>query len=198
MSRQKQSRRELTPKLPEALSLPEPIFLPGEDKGLYFRMLDRVMDAISPTDIIEALWVRDIVDLWWDAIRYRRLKASFLDFRASNNLEQSLSEAVGPAKAKQLARKVKARDAGAIKDVERILEETGSSIDAVVSQDLVDKLPSIAGIDAMAAGAESRRNSLLRELDRHRAAVAASPHRGTERVEDAQFTDAVDAEPDVS
>jgi hypothetical protein len=156
------------------------------------------MDAVSPTDIIEALWVRDIVDLWWDAIRFRRLKTSFLAFHASNSLEQALGRAVGPPKAKQLARRVKARDAGTIEEVERILGETGSSIDAIVSRDLVDKLPSIAGIDAMAAGAEARRNSLLRELDRHRAALAASPHRGTERVEDAEFTDAPNAEPDQS
>jgi hypothetical protein len=50
----------------------------GERAEDYDELLARVTGAVGPTDVIEAVWVRDIVDLIWEVQRRRRLKVSLL------------------------------------------------------------------------------------------------------------------------
>lgn len=56
-----------------------PALLEGEDVGAFNAMYDRVRGAVAPTDVIEAIWVRDIVDLVWETLRLRRLRAKLMD-----------------------------------------------------------------------------------------------------------------------
>ena len=37
--------------------------------------------AIKPKDVLEEMWVRDVVDLTWETLRMRRLKAALLIVR---------------------------------------------------------------------------------------------------------------------
>jgi hypothetical protein len=47
--------------------------LKGEDKTVYDELLNTVWADLRPTDIIERIWVRDIVDDTWEIFRRRRL-----------------------------------------------------------------------------------------------------------------------------
>ena len=49
------------------------------------------------------------------------------------------------------------------------------------------KLDEVERIDHMAAGAEARRNAALREIDRHRATLGATPRQAADEVLDAEF-----------
>jgi hypothetical protein len=62
-----------------------PPLLQGEDIAAYNQLLDRFSAALNPTDIFEEIWLREIVDLVWDATRLRRLKVSLLNARAHDN-----------------------------------------------------------------------------------------------------------------
>ena len=53
---------------------PAPL-IEGEDGAAYDELLARVSTAINPADILEDIWVRDLVDLLWEILRLRRLKA---------------------------------------------------------------------------------------------------------------------------
>lgn len=55
-----------------------PPLIEGEDTAAYDDLLARISGAIKPSDILEEIWVRDVVDLTWDAFRLRRLKAKLL------------------------------------------------------------------------------------------------------------------------
>ena len=55
-----------------------PALIAGEDPGQYDELLERVRADVTPTDSLEEIWVRDIVDLVWETRRWRRLKASLL------------------------------------------------------------------------------------------------------------------------
>ena len=46
---------------------PPPI-LEGEDPKAYDEILDRVFGAVGPTDFIEEIWVRDLVDVDLDNV----------------------------------------------------------------------------------------------------------------------------------
>src|SRR6476620_10589384 len=55
-----------------------PPILPGEDASAYEVLLARVSAGVKPADIIEKIWVRDVVDLTWEIFRLRRIKAELV------------------------------------------------------------------------------------------------------------------------
>jgi hypothetical protein len=69
-----------------------PLLLPGEDPDAYHELLSRVRTAINPVDIIDEMFVADVVSLEWEVLRWRRLKSSLMQTRALVALEQFLSE----------------------------------------------------------------------------------------------------------
>jgi len=50
-----------------------PPLLEGEDAAAYAELLGRISRAVKPSDTFEEIWVQDIVDLEWEARRWRRL-----------------------------------------------------------------------------------------------------------------------------
>src|SRR5688500_4964099 len=149
---------------------PPPALLEGEDEAAYQKLLAQVTAAVEPNDVIEEFWVRDVVDLAWDAIRLRRLKADLLNASLANGLEKVLSPLVS-FESRALAESWYGRDKDAIKKVDRLLGQASQSMDAVMAQTFSVKLDDIERLDRMLANVEARRHLVLREIDRHRAAV---------------------------
>lgn len=54
---------------------PAPL-LKGENLKQYQALLSEIARTVKPADIMEWPWVKDIVDLTWDILRYLRLKAN--------------------------------------------------------------------------------------------------------------------------
>ena len=66
----------------------DPPLLSTEDPARYRDMLDRFAESIAPRNIIEWLWVKDIVDLSWEIPRLRRYRALLIErARESKNAE---------------------------------------------------------------------------------------------------------------
>jgi hypothetical protein len=66
----------------------DPPLLSTEDPARYRDMLDRFAESIAPRNIIEWLWVKDIVDLSWEIPRLRRYRALLIEReRESKNAE---------------------------------------------------------------------------------------------------------------
>ena len=55
-----------------------PPLVEGEDADAYQNLLAMVCAERQPVDIIDWIYVRDMVDLQWDALRYRRSKAHLI------------------------------------------------------------------------------------------------------------------------
>jgi hypothetical protein len=68
---------------------PAPI-LYGEDGAAYDELLAQVSSAVKPTDAIENIWVRDIVDLTWEVLRWRRIKTSVIALEMRDALHKRL------------------------------------------------------------------------------------------------------------
>ena len=182
-----QSRHE--PSRSRAPAFAAPVLLEGEDEALYAKLLTQVTAAVAPTDVIEEFWVRDVVDLLWEAMRLRRLKASLLRSSTNKGLEQLLTSLIGYIEAAELANGWYAREKDAVKEVQKLLDSAGLTMDSVMSQTLSWKLNDVERIDHMLASAEARRHMVLREIDRHRAAVALRLQLAAKQVEDAEFSD---------
>jgi hypothetical protein len=169
-----------------ALFGPAPLF-EGEDTAAYDELLVRISGAVKPADIFEEIWVRDIVDLVWEALRLRRLKANLMTATAYRGLQQILNPLVGFLEEEKLARAWAARDQNAIKRVDKLLASAGLTMDAVMAQTLSISLDDIERIDRMIATAEVRRNAILREVDRHRTTWGQELRRAAQQAEEAGF-----------
>jgi hypothetical protein len=150
-----------------ALFGPAPL-IEGEDSAAYDELLARISGTLKPTDILEEIWVRDIVDLVWEALRLRRLKAKLMTAAAHKGLERILGPLVDWNKRDKLVRGWVARKPTVMKEVDELLASAGLAMDAVNAETLSLQLDDIERIDRMIATAEGRRNATLRELERHR------------------------------
>jgi hypothetical protein len=165
-----------------------PPLLESEDPKDYDRLLDRVSDAVRPSDWLEEIWVQDAVDLSWEVVRGRRFKINLLTASIPDAIAKIL---VRPGKlehftdeeggsdfhevgridewdAKELAQKWAAKDPAALEEVNKMLAAKGQSMDTVEVRALVLVLDAIETIDRGIMSAEIRRNAALREINRHR------------------------------
>jgi hypothetical protein len=162
--------------LPNAALFGPPPLLQGEDAAAYDAMLERVAGAVAPADVLEEMWVRDVVDLTWDALRMRRLKAALLTAAAQEGLMAMLVPLLGYSGADALSNQWAARESGAVLRVDALLAKAGLTRDAVTAQTLAARIDHVERIDRMIMHAEGRRAAALREIDRHRAHVALALH----------------------
>ena len=167
--------------------LDPPVLLAGEDLAQYERLGGKVAAAVEPADVIEVFWVRDVVDLLWEVLRLRRLKASLLLASAASGLEQLLKPVLGWEAAQTLAQAWHAGEKRARAQVDTFLKERGLTLDAITAQTLSDKIDHVERIDRMIANAEARRHVVLREIDRHRVATAARLRAAAEAIEEGEF-----------
>jgi hypothetical protein len=86
-------------------------------------------------------------------------------------------------KAEQLAQDYLRRKPGAIKLVDKLLARAGSSIEALIAEALAEELDNIERIDRLSTIAETRRNAMLREIDRRRAILGEALRRQVQEVE---------------
>lgn len=187
------SSHALEPSQPRAVStdvLPQSqVFLKSEEEEQYRRILDEVTRSVDPADIIEEFWVRDVTDLLWEALRLRRLKGSLLHAATRVGLAKVLDSLVEDVSAIELANRWFRGQQEVKKEVDRLLREAGLSFDIVIAEGLAAQLDDIEGFDRRIASAEARRNAVLREISRHRDAVAARLARASEVIEEAEFAE---------
>jgi ribosomal protein L12E/L44/L45/RPP1/RPP2 len=173
-----------------AMALAQPVLLEGEDEAEYGRLLAQVTAAVRPTDVIEEFWIQDVVELMWEAMRLRRLKTNLLSASTVTGIDAVLFPAFGSPKAGDLAKAWYLRKEEALQAVDAFLAQVGLTMDSVIAQTLAKKLDDIERIDRLLANAEARRHVALREIDRHRAAVAARLRAAAEAIEDGEFSEA--------
>jgi hypothetical protein len=129
-----------------------PQLLEGEDADAYDELLAQVCAAVKPVDMIEKMFVVDVVSLEWELLRWRRLKLSILRGLRLHALERFLGEhliylanelaevlrGILPEQqadaAADLAEKCCSEEPDAVERVDELLGEIGSDIDQVVTE----------------------------------------------------------------
>jgi hypothetical protein len=163
----------------------------GESEYDYDVFLSKVSVAVQPGDILETMWVKDIVDLKWEALRWRRAQASFLMKAAKQALMKilrtvenaGLIDGVQVFQVPDLLDAFAAGDDKAVAEVNRVLASRGMDMDMIMAQVLIENLDQLGPIERIIAAADARRSKVLQEIDRRRdaflrrlrAAGAANP-----------------------
>jgi hypothetical protein len=153
-----------------------PPLIAGENRVQFEAMRDQISAAVGPRDFLEEILVNDVVNLVWETLRLRRLRAALLQAAAPEGVDHILNQTIAIDWASRQPRVVAKGDAA--------LYAAGLTMDVVMAQTLALKIDEFERIDRMGAGAEARRNSALREIDRHRAAAL---RQAADEVLDAEF-----------
>jgi hypothetical protein len=157
---------------------PSPL-LPGETEADYLGVAQRTVAFAQPKDAIEEFLTRDVIDLTWDILRLRRLKAGLLRVSTSSGVTSVLNrlgydEREGYGSARTLGAMWASGQKSARNEVGSALKKAGLSTEDVMAEALESKIDSFERVDRMLASAEARRNNALHEIERHRAALGAA------------------------
>lgn len=163
-----------------------PHLMQDESAAGYDAVLAHVSRTVKPVDIIEQFWVRDVVDLIWEAQRLRRLRTDLMQVTAQAGLAWALKpfiySDVQPGQGVkdlplegELAAGFAAGEPAAVERTHKLLRPTGQSTRAVTVKAVAGRMDEIERIDRMIAAAENRRMVTLREIRRY--AIDNSPRR---------------------
>jgi len=117
---------------------PSPL-IEGEDARQYDEIETRFSATIKPKDVLEEMWTRDVVDLTWEILRMRGLKAALLTSVMSEGVEKLLGLLLDWSEARELSKAWSARDPDAIKAVDELLAARGLTMEHCCSPKLRNK-----------------------------------------------------------
>jgi hypothetical protein len=164
----------------------------GEDPNDYDSLMSQVIDAVRPTDIFEAMWVKDVVDDMWDTLRLKRHKTSLYMTEAKEVLVRILTGARHPETeriidaeyAHTIAVCCLQGDEEAVSEVKDLLTDYGFDFDSIMAEALANKLRVIEWIDEAITAAAAGRNRTLRHVEQHREARDRRLRRVADDIED--------------
>jgi hypothetical protein len=177
----------------------------GEDPERYEQLLARVAEAIGPIDFIDWLLVKDFVAHTWEIQRSRRHRETVIRMGRRKALREILDQAM-PEAERSLGRESEIKglatewlngESNAAKRVSGMLHGSGFSIEDVAVHATTVMAVQLERIDLQVERNESRRDSLLRQIERRREGWAKRVQRATEDIVEAEFREvpARDLEP---
>ena len=181
-------RRDLTV-ADASVRLPPPTLVDGEDAAGYEQLAARITAAVAPANVIEEMWVRDVVDLVWDVMRLRRLKAGLFKVGASDGMKQLL---LGIGAWKHNVRDWAARKPAVVAAVNTQLSAAGLDANDLTTSTFTARIDQFDRIERMLAAAEVRRAAALDAIENRRVAerlrAAQEAERAAVPVEEGEFT----------
>jgi hypothetical protein len=158
----------------------KPPLLRSEDPKLYWQLINHLIQAIKPKDVIDWLWMKDIADYGWEVFRLQRFKTCTIDLAQHRAVETvlrrllpRLSKSGSADVAEQVSRlahgwftdpKVKEEALGALKAY-------GMAADVIDAEAFTTCVEKLQAIDGLLGIATVRRDASLREIERKREAM---------------------------
>ena len=190
----------------------DPPLLSTENSGQYRSLLDQIAKCVKPKDVIEWLWVRDIVDLSWEIRRLRRFKVLIIelarqkrisDFGAPTDLRfvpaisvtvngQPISDFIRDHPISEFGEPIsdpgKPVSKKKVKKTRKRKPKLDTESDsASLFQECISDYQCV---DRLLAAAEVRRNEALHEIELRRDRIARLRRRATDEIIDAEFNEA--------
>jgi hypothetical protein len=167
----------------------------GDDPERYEDLLARVADAVGPTDFIDWLLVKDVVAYTWEIQRSRQHRETVIRMGRLKALQQILDQAtgeeeflsIGRGNNEELAMKWLNGDPEAAKRVAETLQASGFSLADIDAHAIAVMAVELERIDLQVERRESRRDSLLRQIERRREGWEKRVQRASEEVIEAEF-----------
>ncbi len=166
----------------------KPALLPGEDAEAFAALRQYLFETVKPADFIETMAINDLLNLTWETRRLRRLRAKMLETSDHEGLQQIVGTLLNSRyDAAELTRDWALGGRKASGNLAEIMKAVNIDRDAIQAQTLAAKLNTYEAIDRMIERADARRIVIMRELDRHREALARRIKDAVAEIEDATF-----------
>jgi hypothetical protein len=149
---------------------PAPV-LEGEDQDGYIGLLEEVRRQVTPKDAIERIYARDIVDLTWDLMRYRRIKVALLHKGQVRAIHQLASSNNWPGLDADAKWSINAAIKTSFADGMKELAKYGVTLQDINAHAFSIEREPLLLLDQYMMQIEGRRTFALREIDRRRAAL---------------------------
>jgi hypothetical protein len=114
---------------------PAPL-LPGEDEADYANFTAQFIAAAKPRDFIEEILARDAIDLSWEVLRLRRLKAGLLRMAGSVGVRSVAKELGFKGSVYDFSAKWMTGDAKTRKQFDEILKKGALGMEDVMAEAL--------------------------------------------------------------
>ena len=177
----------------------------GEDPERYEQLLARVADAVGPADFIDWLLVKDVVAHTWEIQRSRQHRETVIRTGRLKALQQILDQVTPGAEGflsigrngniAELAIKWLNGDSEAAKRVAETLQASGFSLTDIAAHAITVMAVELERIDLQVERHESRRDSLLRQIERRREGWEKRVQRASEDVIEAEFREIATDDP---
>ena len=149
---------------------PAPV-LEGENKADYIGLLEQVRRQVTPKDVIEQIYVRDIVDLTWELMRSRRIKVATLHKGQVRAVHQLAATQSWPGLDADAKSSVGAAIKTSFADGMRELSKYGVTLQDINAHAFAAERETLLRLDQNMLQIEARRNFALREIERRRASL---------------------------
>ena len=173
--------KQETMRRPRAYLGPPPLTA-ADDANAYYRVYDKIAQTQDNIDIMSEIWMVDITDLTIEVLRYRRMKAQFINYALNDAIVIHLSAVLDTDQSHDLVTKRVGGDKEACEKIESALKSANLSTEMLMAKVLVDQIEPITKIDVLTAAAEKRRNEAFHELERHSARLARSVRTASDHV----------------
>jgi hypothetical protein len=152
--------------------LGKPLVLPIENLEVYKELRVQIANTVAPIDVIEWLWVDDILYHTWEIRRLRLVKLEVIKISQDDMYKFFCEKKHITDESKKLS----------IKKFYRTTDK--GTISAFLNE-----LEGYERIDSLLASAEARRNAALHEIERHRQSFARCLRKASEDIIDGVFTE---------
>ena len=137
--------------------------LEGEDAALYDDLVTRMYAAVKPVDIIDEMYVADVVFLEWEIMRWRRLKFNLLQASVHEELQGFLNQQLNFDAYRESFAKL-------LEEIFQELIQKYDAQDAKSQQDTIDKVIRVV------TGAKPDMEDIVAEAKAHRAKEVAQEY----------------------
>ena len=149
-----------------------------EDGMLYEDILTQMAQAVEPRDFVEWIWVKDLVDLTWDANRARRAKTTRLALARKEGIRAIITanrkgdpaDIIFDSSIHHETDDIAVGKRGAMKEFAQTLDQVGLDQDSVVDAAYFAAIVDMERLQRLIDSANARRDAVLREIDRRREA----------------------------
>ena len=150
---------------------PYPI-MEGEDPAAYAGLLAEVRRQAAPKDIIEEIYVRDIVDLTWELLRARKIKVALLHKGQVRAVQQFLSSGNRVQFDYEDKKNISAALAKGLSHAVSMLNKSGITVQEINAHAFSLEREALQLIDQNMVQVEARRNFTIREIEKRRSSLA--------------------------
>ena len=160
----------------------QPALLMTESKQEYETLHAKLEQEIGPRNVVEFMYVSDIVALTWDIQRLRRCKAGIITNAFGKALEKLLVSyfKINWPSSENLARKWFV-DPAAKQEVADLLRKASLDESAIEAEAVRASSSDLEVLDRMLSAYESRRNKALRGIEDYRVGFAKTVRESSDR-----------------